>query len=104
MTLVTPFAVAVLISDGSSKWTADIRGVTRGGTGVTTIPANGQLLIGNGTGYTVANLTAGNGVTITNASGSITLTAQGYGNLDGGVANSIYGGTTAVNGGNASGV
>ena len=38
--------------------------------------ANGELLIGNGTGFTKATLTAGDGVTITNASGSITIDAS----------------------------
>lgn len=40
-----------------------------------TVPANGQMLIGNGVNYTVANLTAGTGVVITNGAGSVTLTA-----------------------------
>jgi hypothetical protein len=44
-----------------------------GGTGVTTTPANGALLIGNGTGYTSATLTQGSNISITNASGSITI-------------------------------
>lgn len=52
-------------------------GVGNGGTGVTTSPTNGQLLIGNGTGYTVATLTAGTGIAITNASGAITIAASG---------------------------
>jgi len=51
--------------------------IAAGGTGLTTTPANGQLLIGNGVGYTLSTLTAGSGVTITNAAGSITLTASG---------------------------
>jgi hypothetical protein len=37
--------------------------------------SNGQLFIGNGTGFTKATLTAGTGVTITNGSGSITIDA-----------------------------
>ena len=49
-------------------------GRAQGGTGVSTAPTNGQLLIGNGTGYTVASLTAGSGITITSAAGSITIT------------------------------
>jgi hypothetical protein len=53
--------------------------VANGGTGVTTTPTNGQLLIGNGTGYTVANLTAGSGVTISNSSGGISIAATGTG-------------------------
>lgn len=51
--------------------------VARGGTGVTTTPTNGQLLIGNGSGYTVASLTAGSNITITPGAGSITIAATG---------------------------
>lgn len=47
--------------------------VKLGGTGVATIPTNGQVLIGDGTGYDVANLTSGTGILITNAAGSITI-------------------------------
>jgi len=48
--------------------------IANGGTGLTTTPANGQLLIGNGTGYALSTVTgtAGN-VTVTNGAGSITL-------------------------------
>lgn len=53
--------------------------VSRGGTGVNTTPSNGQLLIGNGTGYTVANLTAGTGVSISNTAGGISISATGTG-------------------------
>jgi hypothetical protein len=64
-------------TDAVDLATSEVAGVlpiANGGTGVSSVPSNGQLLIGNGTGYTVANLTAGNGITITNASGSITIT------------------------------
>jgi hypothetical protein len=61
--------------------------VTSGGTGLTSVPTSGQLLIGNGNDYTLANLTQGTGLTITNGIGSITLalsnttvTASSYGN------------------------
>jgi len=50
--------------------------VKSGGTGLTTIPTNGQLLIGNGTGYTLDTLTAGVGIAIANAPGSITISAS----------------------------
>jgi len=53
--------------------------VGRGGTGVNTTPTNGQLLIGNGAGYTVANLTAGSGVSISNSAGGISISATGTG-------------------------
>ena len=58
--------------------------VANGGTGLSSTPANGQILIGNGTNYTAATLTAGAGISINNAVGSVTITctvavgAQGY--------------------------
>jgi hypothetical protein len=53
--------------------------VAQGGTGLTSTPANGALDIGNGTGFTRATLTAGSGVSISNGSGSITISATGSG-------------------------
>ena len=47
--------------------------VGSGGTGITTVPVNGALLIGNGTNYTSRNLTAGTGIGVANAAGSITV-------------------------------
>lgn len=54
--------------------------VANGGTGQTSY-TNGQLLIGNTTGNTLtkSTLTAGSGVTITNGTGSITISATGLG-------------------------
>jgi hypothetical protein len=60
----------------------DISGVlpvAKGGTNLATIPTNGQLLIGNGTGYTVASLTAGSNVTITPGAGTITIASTASG-------------------------
>jgi hypothetical protein len=51
--------------------------IALGGTGLTTTPANGALDIGNGTGFTRTTLTAGTGVSVTNAAGSITLANTG---------------------------
>lgn len=73
-------------SDFVTVATADIGNLTgtlpvsKGGTGQTTY-TDGQLLIGNSTGNTLAKstLTAGSGVTITNGSGSITISATGSG-------------------------
>lgn len=56
--------------------------VANGGTGITGTPANGQLLIGNGAGYTLGTLTQGANITITNAAGAITIAASG-GNVSG---------------------
>jgi len=55
-------------------WTGDTIAVADGGTGQTTY-TDGQLLIGNSTGNTLAKatLTAGTGISVTNGSGTITL-------------------------------
>ena len=58
--------------------------VTSGGTGLTTIPTNGQLLIGNGTGYTLNPLTAGIGIGITNGAGTIAVSNTGVLSFAGG--------------------
>jgi len=48
--------------------------VGNGGTGLGTTPTNGQLLIGNGTGYSLNTLFAGTGISIANGSGAISIT------------------------------
>ena len=62
-----------------------------GGTGLSTTPLAGQLLIGTGSTYSLSTLTAGNGITITNGSGAITIGL----NATIGVI-SISGGTTGL--------
>lgn len=53
--------------------------IPNGGTGLSSYPTNGQLLIGNTAGqkYNLKTLTAGTGITITNGAGSITITGTG---------------------------
>ena len=63
--------------------------VANGGTGLTTTPANGALDIGNGTGFTRTTLTAGSNITITNASGSITIASTGGGSTSIGLVRAI---------------
>lgn len=63
-------------SDGTNivPGTSSILLTSSGGTGLGTTPTNGQLLIGNGTNYTLATITGTtNRVTVTNGAGSITL-------------------------------
>lgn len=63
-----------------------------GGTGVdASAAANGRTLIGNGSGFTLANITGGAGITVTNGSGTIQISAVG-----GGAVSSVdaSGGTT----------
>ena len=59
----------------TGTWNGTAIGRAYGGTGLTAAPSNGQLLIGNGTGYTLATLTAGSNITITESSGSISIAA-----------------------------
>ena len=58
--------------------------VINGGTGLGDIPTNGQLLIGNGTGYTLNTLSTGDGISVTDGSGTITLTNTGVLSWSGG--------------------
>jgi hypothetical protein len=58
--------------------------VTSGGTGLGTIPTNGQLLIGNGTGYTLNTLGVGAGISVTNGLGTITVANTGVLSVSGG--------------------
>lgn len=66
--------------------------IANGGTGQTGTPSNGQLLIGNGTGFTRSTLTAGTGISISNSSGGITVSST----VTGTVTN--VSGTGTVNG------
>lgn len=64
--------------------------VINGGTGLGTIPTNGQLLIGNGTGYALQTLTAGTGITVINGVGTITVASSGVTSVSGtGTVNGI---------------
>ena len=55
--------------------------VANGGTGLTSTPANGQIDIGNGTGFTRTTLTAGSGINITNSAGGITIASTATGTV-----------------------
>ena len=73
--------------------------VTSGGTGLLAAPTNGQLLIGNGTNYTLASLTAGANITITPGVGSITIAATvptAVLTVSGGTTGFTFTGTTAL--------
>ena len=66
--------------------------IANGGTGLTATPTNGQVDIGNGTGFTRTTLTAGTGISITNGAGSISIAATNNGTV------TSVGGTGTVNG------
>jgi hypothetical protein len=61
----------------TGTWNAGVIGAAYGGTGVAGPVGNGELLIGNGSGYTLATLTAGTGISIGNAAGAITISSTG---------------------------
>lgn len=65
------------VSVTGGTWAGSPIGISYGGTGLTSTPTNGQLLIGNGSGYTLATLTAGSGISVTNSSGGISIALSG---------------------------
>jgi hypothetical protein len=70
--------------------------VTSGGTGLTTIPTNGQLLIGNGNGYTLNTLGTGSGISVANGVGTITVANTGVLSNIAGTGISVSGATGNV--------
>jgi hypothetical protein len=79
----------------AGTWNGTAIGTAYGGTGLTSTPTNGQLAIGNGAGYSLATLTAGTNVSISNTSGGITISATP---AAGGTVQSVSGsgGTTGL--------
>jgi hypothetical protein len=80
-------------SRSSADWTLVAARGTGGGGGptslseLTTVPSNGDILIGSGTSWVTSNLTAGAGISITVAAGEITISAtDGDITLDDGTA------------------
>jgi hypothetical protein len=57
-------------------------------------PANGELLIGNAENFTLANITAGSGASVSNTAGGIQISATGSGGTLTSVA--VSGGTTGL--------
>lgn len=69
------------LAAGSTEITG-VLPVANGGTGVAVSPTNGQLLIGNGSGFTTSTLTAGTAISITNGVGAITVNSTGVTSVD----------------------
>ena len=70
--------------------------IANGGTALASTPTNGQLLIGNGTGYSLGTLTASTGVSVTNGAGSITIANTGVTSLTAGTNISVSASTGGV--------
>ena len=93
---VTSSSLTSVGTIATGVWNGTAIGRAYGGTGLTAAPSNGQLLIGNGTGYTLATLTAGSNVTITEGSGSITIAATGGASVAAGDGIDVTGSTVSV--------
>lgn len=85
-----------LYSTSSSALAAGTLPIAAGGTGVTTTPTNGQLLVGNGTNYTVATLGSGTGISTTTGAGTLTVNNTGVTSNVAGTGVSVSGATGAV--------
>jgi hypothetical protein len=70
--------------------------IVNGGTGLGVVPTNGQLLIGNGTGYTLNTLGAGTGVSVTNGAGTAVVANTGVVSNIAGAGISVSGATGNV--------
>jgi hypothetical protein len=68
---------------GTTTLTSGTLPVIAGGTGATATPTNGQLLIGNGTNYSVASLGTGTGISTSVGSGTLTINNTGVTSLAG---------------------
>jgi microcystin-dependent protein len=67
----------------TGSWNGTTISPTKGGTGLITAPGNGQLLIGDGTGYQLSTLTPGTGISITSEVGVLTIANAGVTSLTG---------------------
>jgi hypothetical protein len=84
----------------TGAWKGTVVAAQYGGTGLDgSAAANGKVLIGNGSGYTLATISAGTGISVTNGAGSISIAATGatptqIANGDGSVSVGATGGIT----------
>ena len=93
---VTGSSLTSLGTIGTGVWQGTTIGRAYGGTGLTAAPSNGELLIGNGSGYSLATLTAGSNVTITEGSGTITIASAGGASVAAGDGIDVSGSTVSV--------
>lgn len=81
---------------GTASNVTGVVAVANGGTGLSSTPTNGQLDIGNGTGFTRAALTAGTGISVTNGAGSISIDNTGVTSVAAGTGISVSASTGGV--------
>ena len=78
VTLSLPATINVNTT-GTADNVTGVVGVANGGTGLSSTPGNGELDIGNGTGFTRTTLSAGLNVVIVNTPGCISISAPNAG-------------------------
>lgn len=72
-------SAAGVLSSGSIDLATETTGsipINRGGTGLSSTPTNGQILIGSGSSYQLASITSGANISVVNGAGSITISAS----------------------------
>lgn len=70
--------------------------VSNGGTGNSIPPANGEILIGNGSTYVRNTITVGSGLSISNGAGTISITNSGVTSLTAGTGVTLSGSTGGI--------
>jgi len=71
-------------------------GPASGGTGASAIPTNGQILVGNGSTFTVTSLGSGTGISTTAGAGTLQINNTGVTSIVAGTNISVSGATGAV--------
>jgi hypothetical protein len=79
------------IAIDASAITTGVLPIARGGTANASTPLDGQLLIGNGTGYSLNTISAGAGITVANSAGGISV-----GITNTAVSSGAYGSSSSV--------
>jgi len=101
----TPSFRAIAVSDvptlnqNTTGTAANVTGtvaVGNGGTGTATTPTNGQIPIGNGSGYTLGTISGTGTVSVTNGTGTISINGSGLSNPMTSVGDLIVGGTSGT--------
>lgn len=76
------FSTARIPDLNASKITTGSLSYTVGGTGITSVPLQGEILIGTSTGWAKNTLTAGTNISITNGVGNVTISSSSFPTFD----------------------
>jgi hypothetical protein len=79
-----------------SKLSSGILPLVRGGTGISGTPANGQIPVGTGTGFSLSTITQGTGISVVNGAGTITISSTAMSNPMSTAGDLIIGGNLGV--------